>query len=300
MRRHAFFVVGLLLSGFLLSGLPVRAAEIGVLQYNVKGGHGGWTLENDTLQKQIDLIVRHVRRNKVDFIALQQAGLTAGDPGPAISDSLQKGWRTIVSVCNKDTTQLAYSADWELVKAADLQNPLLNGKSPQRGWVRNGCAGGDGRPYNIALFQQKYSSFRLLVVVLHFPHCLIENNGERDFAACLSNWEMEQFHQDLLTVIGRKGSSGINLLAIGDMNELAEAAPKVLEQIFPSWGALQLSTPLFTCCNKDRWKYRFDRILSNSSNAPMAEIIMDGAYPLNPYHKSSNVEHKAIYARVSF
>lgn len=190
------FATACLLFGTAVSSGPSRATEIGIIQYNVKGGHGGWTHEDGTLEKQINLIVDRVNRSRVDFVALQQADERPGEPGPIISDRLPKGWRTIVSACNKDTTQLAFSSDWELVQDSELKNPLLDGTSPQRGWIREGCTRGDGRPYNIAFFQNRESKFRILVVVLHFPHCHKDKDKERDFKACIARWEIERFHQE--------------------------------------------------------------------------------------------------------
>jgi hypothetical protein len=126
-----------------------RATEIGIIQYNVKGGQGGWTAVNDIVTQQIRLIARQVKLGTVDFIALEQADLQAGVPGPIISDSLEKdgltGWNTIASACNKDTTQLAFSSTWELVKATAVTNPLRNGTSKQPGWIIDGCEPKGGR-----------------------------------------------------------------------------------------------------------------------------------------------------------
>lgn len=286
----------LLLVGLSHSG---RATEIGIIQYNVKGGQGGWTTANDVVGQQIRLIARQVQQRVVDFIALEQADLQAGVPGPIISESLEKegltGWHTVVSACNKDTTQLAFSSTWELIKSPAATNPLLNGNSKQRGWVPGGCEKGDGRPYNIAYLQNRKTAFKVLVVIVHMPHC-----HEQEPTHCLDRWNLSTFREDMRSVVGADGVRGTNLIVVGDMNELAHRGdPAVFERLFVNFGKLQLSSELLTCCYDSNWSFSFDRIIANSGEPPVTEILMDGGYPLNAQFPR-NEEHKAIFGTVLF
>jgi hypothetical protein len=60
--------------------------QIGVIQYNVKGGQGGWTTSSGILSAQIGIIEHQINSAAVDFIALEQATEMAGLPSPLISD----------------------------------------------------------------------------------------------------------------------------------------------------------------------------------------------------------------------
>jgi hypothetical protein len=275
-----------------------RASEIGIVQYNVKGGQGGWMAANGVLDKQIDLIFNRIKKGGVDFVTLEQADERAGVPGPILSDRLEDkglaGWRTIVSACNKDTTQIAFSSAWELTRGSGTTNPLLNGTDPQRGWIRNGCTGGDGRPYNMAHFRNKETGLMLLLVVVHFPHC-----DRRNIPGCVTGWELDRFHRDIESVTGKVQRQTTNLIAVGDMNELGEQGPNMFEPIFLGFGKLRISPNLATCCQIDGWVNMFDHILSNTSEVPTVEIVGAG-YPLNPGYGAGNEEHKAICGWVKF
>jgi hypothetical protein len=277
-----------------------QATEIGIIQYNVKAGQGGWTTVNDVVGQQIRLIAREAKKNIADFIAVEQADLEAGMPGPIISDGLEKegltGWRTVVSACNKDATQLAFSSSWELVELSAATNPLLNGTSKQRGWIDGGCeANGDGRPYNIAYFRNKTTAFKVLFVIVHMPHC-----HEHEPARCLDRWSLAAFQEDMRSIVGTDDARGMNLIVVGDMNELGHHGdPLVFERLFSNFGKLKLSPALLSCCYDSNWTFSFDRILTNSSTAPVATILMDGGYPLNAQFPK-NEEHKAIFGTVRF
>jgi hypothetical protein len=296
------FVVALLLvcvSSPSWTGNKSKKAQIGIIQYNVKGGQGGWTTAHGVIDAQVRLIVDQVNASSVDFIALEQASERAGSPDPLISVSLAKnglpGWNTIVTACNLDATQLAFSSNWELVNDPVAQNPLLNAASPQRGWIVGGCERGDGRPYNLAYFRNKKTMFKVLVVVAHFPHCTESS------ANCASYWNLAKFHEDIKTVIGASSVDGINLIAAGDFNELGDRGdPSIFEHFLPGFGKLNMSPELRTCCSDSSWVYRFDRIVTNSSNTPTSAILKDGSYPLNPTYSGPSGEHKAIYGEVNF
>jgi hypothetical protein len=179
----------LLLSSFFVNF--TRASNdtpVGVIQYNVKGRQGGWIEEGGVMDVQVHLIAEKIKASAVDFVALEQASEMAGSSRTLISAKLAEngleGWNTVVSSCNKDATQLAFSTKWELVPGTSSSNPLQNGTTPQRGWVIGGCEpGGDGRPYNIAYFRNKETDLKLLVVVVHLPHCRPVNPE-----ACIATW----------------------------------------------------------------------------------------------------------------
>jgi hypothetical protein len=155
----------LALSAWFFSDVARSQTSIGVVQYNVKHGQGGWTDEFDVMRKQIDIIATAVKENAVDFVSLEQAG-SIDNQGQIISESLRHaglpGWSTITSACNRDVMQLAYSSNWQLVVDDKSKNPLLDGLSHQRGWIKQGCdKGGNGRPYNVAYFLNKQNRLRL-------------------------------------------------------------------------------------------------------------------------------------------
>lgn len=155
----------------------------------------------------------------------------------------------------------------------------------------------DGRPYDIAYFKNKKSSLSLLFVVVHLPHC---QDPGRNAARCLSNWNIDQFKKDIVAVLGSADPKNTNLIMAGDMNELGGMNdPNVFSPVFPSFGKLQISPVLLSCCSDSNWVYSFDRVLANSSYAPTSKILEDGLYPLNP-GQFQNEEHKAIYGTVVF
>jgi hypothetical protein len=301
MRTHALTIaVAALLESFWSdSGETADEAHVGIIQYNVKGGQGGWTKAGGVLDTQVHLIANKIKVSPVDFVALEQAGEIPGAPGPLISSELAKngmdGWNTIVSSCNKDATQLAFSPNWELVPQTSNVNPLQNGTFPQRGWRIGGCEPhGDGRPYNIAYLRNKVTKLKLLIIVTHMPHC-----HERP-DICVAGWNRDQFIEDVRKAISAGDRSNANLIVVGDMNELGRLGnTSVFAPLFPDSGKLQISNSLPTCCSDSNWAYSFDRIVTNAHNAPSAEILNDGVYPINPAFRGHE-EHKAIYAKVTF
>jgi len=274
------------------------AQTIGVIQYNVKSGQRGWTTQNDVLDKQTHLVTDEVKSAPVDFIALEQAPEKPGVARSNISVALAKdgvaGWKTIISRCELDVTQLAYSPDWQLVVAANTGNPLVDGLNPQYGWIPRGCGSHHARPFNIAYFHNAKSGADVLFVINHLPHC-------GNTATCTKPWDVGKFKQDVKSVVGAGADlTKIRLIAAGDMNELGGSDDaKAFDPLFSAFGALQISTNLLTCCADSSFQYSFDRLVANSADRPKA-IILDGvAYPINPDLKN-NEEHKAIYGVVSF
>src|ERR1700749_4249592 len=122
---HTFACFTTALSAFILispwgcASHAFEDAPIGVIQYNVKGGQGGRSTADGVLDKPVSLIVNQINAASVDFLTLEQASESPGLPGTIISTSLAKNgltdWHTIVSACNKDVPQLAFSSAWELV-----------------------------------------------------------------------------------------------------------------------------------------------------------------------------------------
>jgi hypothetical protein len=247
-RRIAIVLLAMPVLAFSsYSSNTAEGTQIGIIQYNVKGGQGGWTTVNGVLDKQVQLIANQIKTNGVDFITLEQASEKPGSPDPfSISHRLDKqgltGWNTIVSVCNKDVTQLSFSSDWRLVEVPKKGNPLLNAAFPQRGWKAGGCEpGSDGRPYNIVYLQNK-AMLKVLLVIVHMPHC------HENAAICTSHWNLDRFHEDITMVVGTSNTSSINLIVAGDMNELGDRGdPNIFDLIFPNFNKLHLSNPLHSC-----------------------------------------------------
>ena len=121
---------------------PAMAAQfsVGVIEYNAKASQGGWTtLYGDVLAKQIKLIVDKIRDpsnpSPVQFIALDQAGITSRTCNAtndyliscALEDKGLPGWTTIISDCDPEQIELAYSKEWKLVVAPNTTNPLVDG-----------------------------------------------------------------------------------------------------------------------------------------------------------------------------
>src|ERR1700722_14541175 len=120
----------------LTSGGPVSSAieagqfSVGVIEYNAKESQGGWTTQyGDVLAKQIKLIVDKINDKSnpspVQFIALDQAKAESrtciANDDTLVSCALEHnqlpGWTTIVSDCEPEQIELAYSKDWKLVVA---------------------------------------------------------------------------------------------------------------------------------------------------------------------------------------
>jgi hypothetical protein len=130
----------------LSSAGPVSGAmagsqfSVGVIEYNAKESQGGWTTQyGDVLAKQIKLIVDKIRDKSnpspVQFIALDQAKAESrtciANDDTLVSCALEHnqlpGWTTIVSDCEPEQIELAYSKDWKLVDAPNTTNPLVDG-----------------------------------------------------------------------------------------------------------------------------------------------------------------------------
>ena len=128
------YLTGLLTLLFLMilspSGAIAGQFSVGVIEYNAKASQGGWTTKygkpSPPLPLQIDLIADKINDTSnpspVQFIALVQAGNDGTTSCPndyliscALAAKGLTGWKTIISVCKYDQTQLAYSSDWELV-----------------------------------------------------------------------------------------------------------------------------------------------------------------------------------------
>lgn len=293
---------------------------VGVIQYNVKNHQGAWISDapGSILKLQVQLIAHQVRNRSgqnppVDFIALEQSELKGknadgdfvdGDISTLLRNEGLPNWTMIQSQCQFDVTQLAYSPDWELVTGPNLQNPLVNstdGAAPQNGWV---ACRKEGRPYNIAYFNNKKTSVKVLFVITHMPHC-----HSHDYRSCIKSWNVAQFKTDIRRVVGKTADlRRINLIMAGDMNELGGSDKgSTFEPIFSDFGPLQISTNLETCCADSGFRNRFDRLLANSPARPVSGILTHSTdskeitYPLDPdFSARPNEEHKAIFGVVEF
>jgi hypothetical protein len=207
---RAFVLCALAFSCGVPKTTAANATEIGIIQYNTKDGQGGWTSGGDVLGYQLALIAGKIKTDRVDFIALEQAGQQT-----KISDALDQkynlqGWKTIISVCGYEHTQLAYSSEWEVTK--ELSSESLYPYC----WS-------NGRPYNIVYFKNK-SNFSLLFVIAHFPHCHI---GLMQPCTSQSKWdsaEIAKFKNNVRLVAGDDVDlKTLPLVVAGDMNELGAA-----------------------------------------------------------------------------
>ena len=318
---YAFFL-SLFFPGIARAQIRQIVQPVGVIQYNVKNHQGAWISDAPSaiLKLQVQLIAWQVksraRQNPpVDFIALEQSELKGkngdgemvdGDISILLKNEGLSGWTMIRSECQFDVTQLAYSADWELVTGSNLQNPLVNSTgrgAPQNGWVSGGCQI-EGRPYNIAYFNNKKTSVKVLFVITHMPHC-----HSHDYKSCIKSWNLPQFKADIRRVVGKTADlKRMNLIMAGDMNELGGSDKgATFDPIFSDFGPLQISTNLATCCADSNFSNRFDRLLANSPARPTADILTritdtrEITYPLDPnFSARPNEEHKAIFGVVEF
>jgi hypothetical protein len=326
--------------------LATSAISIGVIEYNAKASQGGWTLNYGDpipLPLQIDLIANKINDasnpDPVQFIALVQAGdggaRNCVDKQGNVNDYLiscalaakgLKGWTTIISACDDDQTQLAYSADWTLV-ANTAQNPLVDGyqsddptKYKDVCWADLSPVKSDhGRPYNIAYFQHGKTGETVLFVIVHMPHGYPDDcqNNPCPYGNGKFMWDVPQFKSDVRSVVGPNVDlKKVRLLVTGDMNSLGEHAdPKLFAPIFDDFGAVKVSeevtkAPDPTCCADDGYMFFFDRIVTNSSHEPSYEPIYltEGGrrydYPLNKKKftpsERENKEHKATYGVADF
>ena len=305
--------------------------SVGVIEYNAKESQGGWTTKfGDVLGKQIKLIVDKIRDKSnpspVQFIALDQAKAESrtcvANDDTLVSCALEHnqlpGWTTIVSDCEPEQIELAYSKDWKLVDAPNTTNPLVDGyHNDDPAKFRSVCwaektKGDRGRPYNIAYFENVASKETVLFVIVHMPHQYPDNcTGPKCYAGKYF-WDIPQFKADVQTVVGANVDlTKVHLIAAGDMNDLGnDADPAKFVSILGDFGAVTISAqtivpPYTTCCESDGYTAGlYDRIVTNSTVAPKYSVIDPNIYPLNKTkilpHNRINKEHKATYGEVIF
>lgn len=312
-------------------GAMATQFSVGVIEYNAKASQGGWTTDyGNILAKQIKLIVDKINDKSnpspVQFIALDQAFIdsrtcTANNDflvSCALEHNKLPGWTTIISDCEPEQIELAYSKDWKLVSAPNTTNPLVDGyhkDDPAK--YRNVCwaektPGDRGRPYNIAYFENVASKETVLFVIVHMPHQYPDNcTGPKCYAGKYY-WDIPQFKRDVQTVVGANVDlTKVHLIAAGDMNDLGnDADPAKFVSIFGDFGAVTISAqsivpPFNTCCANDGYTAGlYDRIVTNSTVTPKYSVIDPNIYPLNPNkivkHNKVNKEHKATYGEVIF
>lgn len=314
------------------------STSFGIIQYNVKAGQGGWSDKNGSRDVEVSLIADKMTDpnlpSPVEFISLVQV-----NDSPISTLLGLENWKTIISGCDAEHdgtayvagTQIAYdSKRWKLVDRQNITNPL----SKDKGYNSNLCwaklgSHDQGRPYNIAYFEDQRSKTRLLLLVVHMPHCgaYPRQSSEGDFfgkgdlnalAACLEKWDgAPAFYNNILKVTGstKADLKDINVMIVGDTNELGNATtgssgpftgdPAGYQAVFKNFGHLVVTTLAgTTCCNQDGWTNYFDRVVTNNtSDTPYATIIQpknckrpEQCYPLF----GAAEEHKAIYAVVTF
>ncbi len=337
--RLRFFTgaMALLILGLLSpwSGALAGQLSIGVIEYNAKASQGGWSMSGKPppFPLQIELIATKVRDKSnpspVQFVALVQAG-DGGTQGCVdkngrpndylISCALNRkglqGWKTITSICDYDQTQLAYSSDWTLVKS------LVDGYQKDVCWT----ARDQGRPYNIAYFQNSASNEMVLFAIVHMPHSYPDDCVTQPcpYGGGKLAWNVLQFKADVRSVVGPGVDlKTVRLIIAGDMNSLGnDADPQRFVPIFDDFGAVKISRqsespPDPTCCANDGYTTFFDRIVTNGSVEPSYEVVyltkgngLTTYYPLNklkvipnrknPDKPKQNEEHKATYGVVKF
>jgi hypothetical protein len=305
--------------------------SVGVIEYNAKESQGGWTTQyGDVLGKQIKLIVDKIRDKSnpspVQFIALDQAKAQSrtciANDDTLVSCALEHnqlpGWTTIVSDCEPEQIELAYSKDWKLVVAPNTTNPLVDryhNDDPTK--FRSVCwaektKGDRGRPYNIAYFENVASKETVLFVIVHMPHQYPDNcTGPKCYAGKYY-WDIPQFKRDVQTVVGANVDlTKVHLIVAGDMNDLGnDNDPAKFVSILGDFGAVKISEqtispPYITCCANDGYTAGlYDRIVTNSTVTPKYSVIDPNIYPLNKTkvlsHNRVNKEHKATYGEVIF
>ena len=317
------------------SGAMAGPLSIGVIEYNAKASQGGWSMSGDPppFPLQIELIANKIKDKSnpspVQFVALVQAGNggtqgcvdKSGRPNDfLISCALDrkglKGWNTIISVCDYDQTQLAYSSEWKLVKSLvdDYQKDVC--------WT----AKSQGRPYNIAYFQNSSSKEMLLFVIVHMPHGYPDDCQSQScpYGGGKFAWNVPQLKEDVRKVVGPTVDlRNVRLLIAGDMNDLGnDADPKRFAPIFDDFGDVKISKqsrtpPDPTCCADNGYSTFFDRIVTNGAVEPGYEVVylttgnrLTTYYPLNklksipnkkdPSRPRRNEEHKATYGVAKF
>jgi hypothetical protein len=314
------------------SGATAGQFSVGVIEYNAKASQGGWTTKyGNVLQKQIKLIVDKIRDKSnpspVQFVALVQAGThstkcTAGNESLiscALEHNQLPGWKTIISDCEPEQIELAYSKDWQLVAAPNTTNPLVDGYNtddPKK--FRNVCwaqrtPGDHGRPYNIAYFENVASKETVLFVIVHMPHQYPDNcTASSCTYAGKYDWDIPQFKTDVQTVVGAGVDlTKVHLIVAGDMNDLGnDNDPAKFVSILSDFGAIkiseQMALPTYpTCCANDGYTAGYyDRIVTNSTVPPQYSVLDPTIYPLNKTkhfpNGRVNEEHKASYGEVIF
>ncbi|PHQ82098.1 MAG: hypothetical protein COB66_00860 [Coxiella sp. (in: Bacteria)] len=290
--------------GFITNSYAIHDGQIGVLQYNVKASSAVWT--NPALRdKQLKLIETQIKAapNKVDFIALEEANAEFGIPGPLLStvltDKKMMGWQTIVSVCGTDSTQLTYNAqNWTLIKA------LANGQRPQVCWAKGNAlialirphSNPYGRPYNMAYFQSRQQPhLKVLVIPTHMPHW-------KPGYIKSQQWMLTAFRLRATAVTGVSNLHPVNMIFVGDMNELG-ANDKITTRVLdPIFGKSSLSPPQSSCCYNDDFQYATDRVATNISTTMTSALLSPaGGYPINKSSGflRSNEEHKAVFVTLT-
>jgi hypothetical protein len=312
-------------------GAMAAQFSVGVIEYNAKASQGGWTTDyGNVLAKQIKLIVEKIRDKSnpspVQFIALDQAGVhsrtcTAKNDfliSCALEHNKLPGWATIISDCDPEQIELAYSKDWKLVDAPNTTNPLVDGyhkDDPTK--FRSVCwaektPGDRGRPYNIAYFENVASKETVLFVIVHMPHQYPDCPGANCTYGGKYYWDIPQFKRDVQTVVGANTDlTKVHLIAAGDMNDLGnDNAPAKFASILGDFGAVKISQQIvlptyITCCANDGYTAGlYDRIVTNSTVPPEYSVIDPNIYPLNKTQQFPNgrvnKEHKATYGEVIF
>lgn len=271
--------------------IPMEVGTIGVIQYNVKAGQGGWDDNGPVTHIQADLIADTIKKKNVDFVILQSADApNAGTPNPLISDLLTArnllGWTTVTSQCDKDVTQLAYqAADWT----------PIGGSVANRGWLS--CSGGESRPYNLVYFQNVHdANLKVLVVSSHMPHSP---------QIPVQNWLYGQFLADARTVSGENDLSKVKLVFAGDMNEIGPEAVDSSDYnyIFYDFRVqhpLSKSPNLGTCCANSNFNAAFDHVITNGQLLDTVILLPQGGYPIPTTYPGTNEQHKAIYSSLVF
>lgn len=313
------------------SGAMAAQFSVGVIEYNAKASQGGWTTDyGDVLAKQIKLIVDKIRDKSnpspVQFIALDQAGTHSRTCNSKndflISCALENkglpGWTTIISDCDPEQIELAYSKDWKLVAAPNTTNPLVDGyhkDDPTK--IRSVCwaektSGDRGRPYNIVYFENVASKETVLFVIVHMPHGYPDCSGPNCTYGGKYLWDIPQFKRDVQTVVGANTDlTKVHLIAAGDMNDLGnDNVPAKFASIFGDFGAVKISQQIvlptyITCCANDGYTAGlYDRFVTNSTVPPEYSVIDPNIYPLNKTQHFPNgrvnKEHKATYGEVIF
>ena len=118
--------------------------SVGVIEYNAKESQGGWTTGyGNVLAKQIKLIVERFATIPVQAPCSSSSRSIRPKPSCrtcianddtlvscALEHNQLPGWTTIVSDCEPEQIELAYSKDWKLVAAPNTTNPRSTATTP--------------------------------------------------------------------------------------------------------------------------------------------------------------------------